>query len=211
MRPSAESCRRCSLAASWFWWLWEGRAAPPCFPWGRHHHMRPLRGERDKERERETTAMKSNPARWDVSFFLPVSLAPTCVFLTAHAALWASTRGRQEVLEPLLLLSSGAAEQVEGDWELVVCCRHCRLPLHPLPLLLLTIEHALLPDLPLGQRDADGVLPVPQPLSGQTGRQQRHLGCKIQRDREKVATQLRNLTHPSCQNLSKAVLNYLCR
>lgn len=123
----------------------------------------------------------------------PPSSVCTCAFIAA------GPRGQQKVLEPLLLLSSGAAEQEEGDRPLAVRCRCCRLPLRPLTLLPLIVEQALLANLPLGQCDADGVLPVPQPLPGQTRRQKRHLNAKC---RETVVEQVRiNLKKNLFKNL----------
>lgn len=96
----------------------------------------------------------------------------TRVLLAAHTAPGSSLGGRQEVLEPLLLLSSCAAKQVEDDWKLVV--RYgvslCSF------FLLLPFDQTLLPYLPLSQSDADGVFLVPHPLASQTRRYKRHLG-----------------------------------
>ena len=95
---------------------------------------------------------------------------------------------RQEVMKPLFLFSSRAAEEVERGGR--VRCRlgaMARLPawglwVHRvrLPLALLGLRgHRLLPSQgggPLGQLDADGVLGVPHPFTGQHRRQEGHLG-----------------------------------
>lgn len=97
---------------------------------------------------------------------------PTCVLLPAHTFfLGSSPGGRQELLEPLLLLSPCAAKQVQGDRKLLVGDDMSLCPFF----LLLPFSHTLLPYLPFSQSDTDGVFLVPHPLASQTRRQQGHL------------------------------------
>lgn len=100
----------------------------------------------------------------------PKAAPITWALLSARARI--GSGGRQEVLEPLLFLSSCAAKQVEVDRKLLFCYR---LPPWSF-VLLLNMSWALFPSFPISQSDADGVFLVPQSLPGQSGGQQRYLG-----------------------------------
>lgn len=98
------------------------------------------------------------------------------------------------MLEPLLFLSSRAAEQVEVDRKLLVFCR-CVLLFSFL--LLLNGSWALFFSFTSNQSDADGVFLVPQSLASQSRGQQRYLEPERVKPDGSAPTTLLSFLHQS--------------